>query len=77
MNNLPVIAGVEIFVDSEGRYNLNALHKASKEGQGKDPAHFLRLKSAKEFIAEVDIQISISPIVSKKGGQEQGTFATN
>lgn len=29
MQNLPVIAGVEINTDTEGRFNLNALHKAS------------------------------------------------
>ncbi|ENZ1875423.1 hypothetical protein ACGGXQ_002104 [Salmonella enterica] len=27
--NLPVIAGVEITTDDAGRFNLNALHKAS------------------------------------------------
>ncbi len=44
--NLPVIAGVEITTDSEGRFNLNALHKASGLGSNKAPAQWLRTKQA-------------------------------
>lgn len=32
---VPMIAGVEITTDAEGRFNLNALHKASGLGEGK------------------------------------------
>ncbi|OTA18172.1 hypothetical protein Xbed_03169 [Xenorhabdus beddingii] len=38
---LPVIAGVEITTDSEGRFNLNALHKASGAGESKKPSQWL------------------------------------
>lgn len=36
-NSLPVVAGVEITTDAEGRFNLNALHKASGESDHKKP----------------------------------------
>lgn len=73
---LPVIAGVEIALDSEGRYNLNALHKASGEGQHKAPAQWMRTKQAQEFIQEIiDVQICTSPVSASKGGADQGTFA--
>lgn len=75
-NSLPVIAGVEITTDTEGRFNLNALHKASGLGDNKAPAQWLRTQSAKELVAEVsDMHICTSPINSSKGGQIQGTFA--
>lgn len=41
--SLPVIAGVEITTDAEGRFNLNALHKASGLGSAKKPSNWLRL----------------------------------
>lgn len=74
--SLPVIAGVEITTDAEGRFNLNALHKASGLGDNKAPAQWLRTQSAKDLVAEVsDMHICTSPINSSKGGQSQGTFA--
>lgn len=75
-NSLPVIAGVEITTDAEGRFNLNALHKASGLGENKAPAQWLRTQSAKDLVAEVsDMHICTSPISSSKGGQSQGTYA--
>ena len=75
-NSLPVIAGVEITTDTEGRFNLNALHKASGLGDNKAPAQWLRTQSAKDLVAEVsDMHICTSPINSSKGGQVQGTYA--
>lgn len=74
--SLPVIAGVEITTDAEGRFNLNALHKASGLGDNKAPAQWLRTQSAKDLVAEVsDMHICTSPINSSKGGQSQGTYA--
>lgn len=74
--NLPVIAGVEIITDNAGRFNLNALHKASGLGANKAPAQWLRIQSAKELIQKlIDMQICTSPIESIKGGTSQGTFA--
>jgi len=73
-SQLPVVAGVEIPLDAEGRYNLNALHNASGEGQAKDPAHWLRNKQAQDFVSEVEnqtLQICIVSIPGRNGG----TFA--
>jgi hypothetical protein len=80
MSNLPVIAGVEIFVDREGRYNLNALHKAYEREEGrafqnKAPAKWFRTQQVREYVDYVDGHICPSPVVSKKGGLDQGTFA--
>lgn len=81
MNNvanksLPVIAGVLISTDAEGRFNLNALHKASGLGEEKAPAKFLRNKQSKELVQElIDGQICPSPVNALKGGIDQGTFA--
>ncbi|WP_431768956.1 KilA-N domain-containing protein [Xenorhabdus khoisanae] len=73
-NNLPVIAGVEITTDSEGRFNLNALHKASGLGGNKAPAQWLRTKQAQQLVSEVEketVQICIVSIDGRNGG----TFA--
>nr|WP_081667727.1 phage antirepressor KilAC domain-containing protein [Serratia liquefaciens] len=72
----PVIAGVEIATDSEGRFNLNALHKASGLGTNKAPAQWLRTQAAQDLVQELtDMQICTSPLQSSKGGLSQGTFA--
>ncbi|WP_247881934.1 KilA-N domain-containing protein [Brucella intermedia] len=73
---LPIIsiAGVEITTDAEGRYNLNALHKASKLGPKKDPAHWMRNKQAKELIAQIEAETTQICIVSDEG-RNGGTFA--
>ncbi len=49
----PIIAGVEITTDSEGRFNLNALHKASGGKDAKRPKTWLETKQAKELIEEL------------------------
>ncbi|MDC9623916.1 KilA-N domain-containing protein [Xenorhabdus sp. XENO-7] len=85
-NNLPVIAGVEITTDSEGRFNLNALHKASGEGASKTPSQWLRFSQAKELIAELESNLlknsqSVNSHSGHKvvnvvnGGAIPGTFA--
>lgn len=83
MNNItksqitcPVIAGVIITTDEQGRYNLNALHKASGLGNNKAPAQWLRTQTAQELVHELtDMQKCTSPINTIKGGINQGTFA--
>ncbi|MFE3838916.1 KilA-N domain-containing protein [Pseudogemmobacter sonorensis] len=73
---LPVIAGVEITTDAEGRFNLNALHRASGLGANKAPAQWLRTQAAQDLVAELergDVQNCIS--ASKGGTGVQGTFA--
>jgi hypothetical protein len=71
--NLPVIAGVEIFVDSEGRYNLNALHKASGGAKKDGPSYWLAIDTTKKLITAVK-ETTDNPVVSKEG-RNGGTFA--
>ncbi|MGG5194833.1 KilA-N domain-containing protein [Citrobacter sp. S5] len=72
--SLPVIAGVEITTDAEGRFNLNALHKASGLGVNKAPAQWLRTQTAKSLIAELEKETVQICIVSDEG-RNGGTFA--
>ena len=82
-SSLPVIAGVEITTDAEGRFNLNALHKASGEGDHKAPNQWLRGKQAKELISELEIQLDQTANLQSaykslnvvNGGVNPGTFA--
>lgn len=74
---LPVIAGVELATDADGRYNLKMLHQAAVEsGVTKDirPNEWMALQSTKEM-AEVLIteNPAFTPIVSKPG-RYGGTF---
>ena len=71
---LPVIAGVEITTDAAGRFNLNALHKASGLGANKAPAQWLRTQTAKSLIAELEKETVQICIVSDEG-RNGGTFA--
>lgn len=76
MNNLPVIAGVTVTTDKEGRFNLNALHKASGLSSNKAPSQWLRTQTTQELIKEMtDMQICTSPVKTNRGGDKQGTFA--
>lgn len=63
--HLPVIAGVEITTDAEGRFNLNALHKASGLGQHKKPAKWLANQSTVELIRELENQSPNSGLALK------------
>ncbi len=75
----PVIAGVEITTDSAGRFNLNALHRASGLGDHKLPSQWLRYDGTKALIAELeqsaDSHLAQQAINSVKGGSSPGTFA--
>lgn len=53
ISNCPVIVGVSITTDNQGRFNLNALHKASGGEKGKQPSNWLRLDSTQELIQEL------------------------
>lgn len=73
---LPVIAGVQIVTDSEGRFNLNALHKASGLGKAKQPANWLRLDSTKALIDEIVNSSDLRSLpTERKEGVQGGTFA--
>lgn len=73
---MPVIsiAGVEINTDDEGRFNLNALHKASKLGSPKAPAKWVRNKQAVALVAELEKETGQICLVSDEG-RNGGTFA--
>lgn len=72
--NMPVIAGVEITTDEQGRFNLNALHRASGLGEEKAPAKWVRNKQAKELISEVENSTGQICLVSTEG-YKGGTFS--
>ncbi len=78
--NLPIIAGVLITTDEHGRYNLNAIHKASHLGEHKRPSKWLATNAAKELITEFETQspntgLAQNSINTVKGGIAAGTFA--
>jgi phage antirepressor YoqD-like protein len=75
-SGLPVVAGVEIAVDEHGRFNLNAIHKASGTGAGKKPSEWLRIKQAQDLARELEAEIPASKILDTvKGRGKTGTFA--
>lgn len=73
----PVIAGVEITTDDQGRFNLNALHRASGSIHTKRPSIWLATKQAQELVAELSQNsgLGCEPVESVKGGATPGTFA--
>lgn len=73
-STFPVVAGIQITTDAEGRFNLNALHKASGLGANKAPAQWLRTQFAKSLIKEVEKKTVQKCIVSVEG-RNGGTFA--
>ncbi len=83
MNNIvefPVIAGVEIITDEQGRFNLNALHRASGLGDHKRPSKWLNTEPAQQLVDEVGGQSPLEGFDQKvvntlKGGLLPGTFA--
>lgn len=86
ITKLPVVVGVEIPLDEFGRYNLNTLHKASGEGENKEPNRWLRTKQAKELIAELESKLlkmfqtpnmaaAQKVVDTAVGGTSPGTYA--
>lgn len=73
----PSIAGIEITTDAQGRFNLNALHKASGGENSKRPSMWLANKQAQELTEELSRNSSLGHelINSVKGGISPGTFA--
>lgn len=73
--NLTILS-TTIRQDDQGRYCLNDCHKASGGDATKAPAQWLRNDQTKALIGELsDVQISTSPVSTKKGGTNQGTYA--
>nr|QVT77269.1 KilA [Vector p5231]QVT77280.1 KilA [Vector p2118]QVT77288.1 KilA [Vector p5010] len=73
---LSVICGVEITTDRAGRYNLNALHRASGLGAHKAPAQWLRTLSAKQLIEELEKETMQNCIVSFTSNGSRISFTT-
>lgn len=76
---LPTVAGVEVPVDAEGRFNLNAIHRAYEAHTGekqpsKAPAQWMRTKQAQEFVSEVENETGKTCVISTEG-RNGGTFA--
>lgn len=82
-SGLPVVAGVEITTDTDGRFNLNALHRASGGEPGKAPAQWLRTQQAQELIAALEGQSpetgsgeeTVQKCIVSQPGRSGGTFA--
>tara|TARA_R110002049_G_scaffold79344_3_gene202123 strand:- start:400 stop:1125 length:726 start_codon:yes stop_codon:yes gene_type:complete len=76
-NIIPIISGTLINTDEDGRFNLNALHKASGGTKSKTPSEWARLKSTQELVSELSDQNgdSRSALKINNGGVNQGTFA--
>lgn len=75
------LLGISIRTDEQGRYCLNDMHKAAMESgaatTSQRPGEFLKTDSAKGFIAELDSDAKIfASVIRKKGGTDQGTYAT-
>lgn len=57
-----------------GRFNLNALHKASGAEKKKGPSYWLALEGTKQLISELERQTTEISVVTKEG-KNGGTFA--
>lgn len=80
VTSLPIIAGVEITTDEEGRFNLNCLHNASDAKGHKRPSKWLATPQSQELIKELESQsphegFGASIVKTINGGNSPGTFA--
>lgn len=82
-----IISDISIHQDSEGRYSLNDLHKASGGERRHRPVYWLDLQQTKELVEEIqkvgiptfneDIlnsEISLFSPVESKRGRAGGTY---
>lgn len=78
MKQLIRIDNTEIRQDSQGRYCLNDLHRASGGNPIHAPSQFLRLKGTKEFVAVLDDHNANmhSAVEIINGGVNQGCYAS-
>lgn len=70
------VAGVTIRRDSEGRFRLNDLHKASGGAKRHQPADWLRIQQAKELIRAIENSGNSRsiPAVESVEGRSGGTY---
>ncbi len=77
---LPVVAGVEIPQDKQGRLNLNVLHRASMQATHKAPNRWLSTDTTKELIEEIrqtpieEFGVFVEPVEVTRGGTTPGTY---
>ncbi|EBF8121278.1 KilA-N domain-containing protein [Salmonella enterica subsp. enterica serovar Telelkebir] len=70
-----IISDISIHQDSEGRFSINDLHKASGGEQRHYPAQWLRLDYVKELIQEIiNMQICTFAPVHAQRGCKGGTY---
>ncbi len=69
-----IIAGVEVIRDEAGRYNLNALHRASGGNPIHAPSQWLRLKGTKKLIDQLESE-TMQKCTFTIEGVGGGTFA--
>lgn len=70
-----IISDISIHQDTEGRYSLNDLHKASGGEQRHKPVLWLRLDQTNELIDEIiKVQICTFPPIESKRGCKGGTY---
>lgn len=77
-NSLPVIAGVGIPTDDQGRFSLNAIHRVSGGESRKRPSMWVQNQQAKELISEMEEQSrnsGLAPVRAARGGKNPGTYA--
>ena len=74
MNQAPVIAGIEITTDQAGRFNLNALHRASGGAKKDSPGYWISLDNTRALMEELAKQTTGIPVESIEG-RNGGTFA--
>lgn len=76
MNALITIDTFTIKQDTQGRYCLNDLHKASGGADTHAPAKFFRNQTTQDLINEISqsTNLSFDPVQSIRGGSAPGTF---
>lgn len=75
MNQLLVVEGVSVRRDSEGRYNLNDLHRAAGGLERHSPNRWTRTESFNGLISELTPDMAFAPADVQRGGVTPGTYA--
>ena len=60
--------------DTQGRFCLNDLHKASGGAEKNKPIYFLKLQQSADLIEELSRDSLIDPVQAIRGGKTPGTF---
>ncbi|SDY05864.1 MULTISPECIES: phage antirepressor KilAC domain-containing protein [Acinetobacter] len=76
------IGGIEIRTDTDGRFCLNDLHKASGNDRKNEPGLFLANKQTMELVQELTVTgipvsekiNNLAPVSVIRGGLDQGTY---